>query len=153
MGLLGVTIALVGVIFGEDTSGSKKTKDHAKQRDHMPYLRKEDRAAATRRWRERKKIEKERETSSNLTKLAVNPSSAHVLPRPGYAAPKVGQVLALPSSSQIGKKITHLPRVRRVTEIPESVLADAGITRQGNALSAGPDVDIQRFLRDLGIVK
>ncbi len=120
----------------------------------MPYLRKEDRAAATRRWRERKKMEKKGETSSNLPKLAANPSSADVFPRPGYAAPKVGPVPALPSTFHIAKKkITHLPRVRRVTEIPESVLADAGITRQGNALSAGPDVDIQRFLRELGIVK
>jgi len=120
----------------------------------MPYLRKEDRAAATRRWRERKKMEKKGETSSNFPKLAANPSSADVFPRPGYAAPNVGPVPALPSTFHIAKKkITHLPRVRRVTEIPESVLADAGITRQGNALSAGPDVDIQRFLRDLGIVK
>ncbi len=119
----------------------------------MPYLRKEDRTAATRRWRERKKIEKKRQASSNLPRLAANPSSVHGFPRPGYAAPAP---VALTSISHIGKKkkkITHFPRVQRVTEIPESVLADAGITRQGNALSAGPDVDLQQFLRDLGIVK
>jgi hypothetical protein len=120
----------------------------------VPYLRKEDRAAVTRRWRQRKKMEKKRETSSNLPKLAARPSSAHVFPRPGYAAPKVGPVPALPSTSHIGtKKIPQFPRVRRVTEIPERVSAEAGITRQGNALSAGPDVDLQRFLRDLGIVE
>ncbi len=119
----------------------------------MPYLRKEDRAAATRRWRERKKIEKKREISSNLPRLATNPSSVHVFPRPGYAAPKVAPIPALPPTSHMGKKMTRVPRVQRVTEIPESVLAEAGITRQGNALSAGPDVDLQRFLRDLGIVK
>jgi hypothetical protein len=94
-----------------------------------------------------------RETSSNLPKLAANPSSVHVFPMPGCGAPKVTPVPTLPPTSHVGNKITRVPRVRRVTEIPESVLADAGITRQGNALSAGPDVDLQRFLRDLGIMK
>lgn len=40
-------------------------------------------------------------------------------------------------------------KVRRVTEIPEDALKKAGITRQGNVLSAGPGVDISAVLRRL----
>ncbi len=41
---------------------------HSGSPDHV---RKEDRAAATRRWRERKKIEKKREISFNLPKFSL----------------------------------------------------------------------------------
>jgi len=36
---------------------------------------------------------------------------------------------------------------KRIIDIPAEVLAKHGITRQGNILSAGPGVDIQKFLR------
>jgi hypothetical protein len=87
-GLRGFIIALVGVVtyIRDPKKTKKKTKgSNEKRRIILPCLRKEDRAAATRRWRERKKIEKKRETSSNLPRLATNPSSVHVFPMPGCA--------------------------------------------------------------------
>ena len=51
--------------------------------------------------------------------------------------------------ASVGHSTIPHARYRRVSEIPEYALRKAGITRQGNVLSAGPGVDIQAVLRRL----
>src|SRR5438477_10580935 len=120
----------------------------------MPYLRKEDRAAATRRWRERKRVAKQTIGAHHASVNASRPQHSNVSRSQPSTIPSsrtsvfdvIKEAMNICASVSANPTVPHF-KVRRVSEIPEDALKKAGITRQGHILSAGPGVDIQKFLR------
>jgi hypothetical protein len=120
----------------------------------MPYLLKEDRAAATRRWRERKRAAMQTKDAQHASFSAPRQQQSNVFrPQPSTVpSSRTSAFDVIKKAMNISANISTSPavphfKVRRVSEIPEGALRQAGITRQGNILSAGPGVDIQKFLR------
>src|SRR5437867_10398194 len=118
----------------------------------MPYIRKEDRAAATRRWRERKRAARQTIGAQHAS-FGASQQSNVFRPQPSTVPSSRTSVIdVIKKAMNISANISVSPtvpyfKVRRVSEIPEDALRQAGITRQGHILSAGPGVDIQKFLR------
>src|SRR5438094_8465919 len=120
----------------------------------MPYLRKEDRAAARRRWLERKRVARQTIGAQLASFDASRPQLSSVFrPQPSTVPSSRTSVFdVIKKAMNISANVSVSPRfphfkVRRISEIPEDALRKAGITRQGHILSAGPGVDIQKFLR------
>src|SRR6266566_6166386 len=119
----------------------------------MPYLRKEDRAAATRRWRDRKRATKQTIGAENASVNAFRPRSNVSRTQPSTVpSSRTSAFDMIKEAMNISANVSASPRfprfkVRRISEIPEDALRKAGITRQGHILSAGPGVDIKKFLR------
>ena len=120
----------------------------------MPYLRKEDRAAATRRWRERKRAARQTIGAQHASFDASRPQQSNASrPQPSTVPSSQTSVFdVIKKAMNISASVSASPRfphfkVRRISEIPEDALRKAGIARQGHILSAGPGVDIQKFLR------
>jgi len=120
----------------------------------MPYLRKEDRAAATRRWRERKRAAKQAIGAQHASFSASRPQQSNMFrPQPSTVpSSRTSAFDVIKEAMNISANVSASPRfprfkVRRISEIPEDAVRKAGITRQGHILSAGPGVDIQKFLR------
>ena len=118
----------------------------------MPYLRKEDRAAATRRWRERKRAAKQA-IGAQPASFSASQQSNVFRPQPSTVpSSRTSAFDVIKEAMDISANVSASPRfprfkVRRISEIPEDALRKAGITRQGHILSAGPGIDIQKFLR------
>ena len=118
----------------------------------MPYLRKEDRAAATRRWRERKRAARQTIGAQHASFGASQQSNAS-RPQPStIRSPRTSVFDVIKEAMNICASVSANPtvphfKVRRISDIPEGALRRAGIARQGHILSAGPGVDIQKFLR------
>ena len=120
----------------------------------MPYLRKEDRAAATRRWRARKRAAKQTIGAQHAHVNASDPQQSNLSRSQPSTVPSsrtsvfdvIKKAMNISASVSANPTVPHF-KVRRVSEIPEDALKKAGITRQGHILSAGPGVDIQKFLR------
>ena len=132
----------------------------------MPYLRKEDRAAATRRWREKKRlgiptrprarvIPAPSQGASNVQRPSgsqQNVKTGHPARAFGNAFDVLSQALK-PVASKAVKPVASVPmfthpKVRSVHELPERAKQEAaavGITLQGNNLGA-PSVEVlERF--------
>jgi len=120
----------------------------------MPYLRKEDRAAATRRWRARKRAARQTRGAQYASVNASRPQQSNASrPQPSTIPSSrtsvfdvIKEAMNICASVSANPTVPHF-KVRRISEIPEDAVRKAGITRQGNILSAGPGVDIQKFLR------
>ena len=120
----------------------------------MPYIRKEDRAAATRRWRERKRAARQTIGAQHASFDASRPQQSNASRPQPSAVPSsrtsifdvIKRAMDISASVSANPTVPYF-KVRRVSEIPEDALKKAGITRQGHILSAGPGVDIQKFLR------
>ena len=120
----------------------------------MPYLRKEDRAAATRRWRERKRAARQTIGAHHASFDASRLQQSNVSrPQPSTLTSSrtcvfdvIKKAMNISANVSVSPRFPHF-KVRRISEIPEDALRKAGITRQGHILSAGPGVDIQKFLR------
>ena len=140
----------------------------------LPYANKADKAAQMRQYRARKRAERQaREAQRNfiqgncatpsrpmaapLVRQPIVPfkPSVSIEPRP---APKWESLFSALSAARrvMGGNptaiVTDPPmpachHYKRIIDIPAEVLAKHGITRQGNILSAGPGVDIQKVLR------
>jgi hypothetical protein len=125
----------------------------------MPYADKRDKAAQMRRYRARKRIERnarqnypvnvhvQRAAQPTPVQHAAQSASTRVESRPG---PSVFDVLkqALGSAPKPAVPNVH-KRYSRVSEIPPELLAKHGITRQGNALNAPAGIDVAAVLRIL----
>jgi hypothetical protein len=125
----------------------------------MPYANKADKAAQMRRYRARKRIERNARQNhpTNVLVQRSTPTmhtpqvqrSAKVESRPP-SAPSVFDVLKQALSGSTPKPAVAAPqRYRSIAEIPPELLAAHGITRQGNALNAPAGVDVVGVLRIL----
>jgi len=149
--------------------GLRKKKGYAE--GTLPYSNKADKAAQMRRYRARKRTERQaREAQRNFIR-GCTPSSAmaapvrqaavpsrpsvSIQPRPAPKAESFSSVLSAARRVMDGNStaiVTDAPtraryRYKRIIDIPAELLAKHGITRQGNILNAGPGVDIQKVLR------
>ena len=150
----------------------------SKKRDYgentLPYSNKADKATQMRRYRARKRAERQaREAQRNFLQAnSVTPSppmtgpvvrqpvvrckpSVSIQSKPAPKRESLSSTLSAAIRVMDGNRtaiVTDAPtqaryRYKRIIDIPPELLAKHGITRQGNVLSAGPGVDIQNVLR------
>src|SRR6266567_8480826 len=108
----------------------------------MPYLRKEDRAAATRRWRERKRAARQTIGTQHVSFSVSRPQQNNVFRPQSSTVPSsrtsvfdvIRKAMNISASVSASPTPPHF-KVRRISEIPEDALRNAGITRQGHILS------------------
>ena len=109
----------------------------------MPYLRREDRAAATRRWRERKRAARQTTGTQHASFSASRPQPSTVPSSLTSVFDVIKKAMNISANVSASPRFPHF-KVRRISQIPEDALRKAGITRQGHILSAGPGTDIQK---------
>jgi len=104
----------------------------------MPYLRKEDRAAATRRWRERKRVARQTIGAQLASFDASRPQQSSVFrPQPSTVpSSRTSAFDVIKEAMNISANVSASPRfprfkVRRISEIPEDGWGKRGLSGRG----------------------